>query len=133
METGRLGEFLLSRQVVNEQQLTEALEAQASALSHRFLGDIFIEQQVLSKTDFESHLSDYLHKKAVDAREEELMLGNLMVDGGAITQQQLDEVLKKQEDSSSNPPLGMMLVDEGLISTWQLEVYLSNQKAMREG
>ena len=132
METGRLGEYLLSRQVVNEQQLAAALEAQSSALSHRFLGDIFVEQQVLSKTDFDSHLTDYLQKKAEEAREEDLRLGSLMVDGGAITRKQLNDILEKQQDNPEAPPLGALLVEEGLISSWQLEVYLSNQKVMRK-
>ncbi len=57
-----------------------------------------------------------------------LRLGQLLVDTGMITREQLDEALSKQQDDSRR--LGEILVDEGLLSESQVTQVLSQQLSM---
>lgn len=128
----RLGEFLVRQKAINEQQLQEALKAQAAAMTHCFLGDIFVEQQILSKEDFDRLLRQFLREKAADAREDELRLGYLLLDSGRLNMWDLDVVLARQHELDKPVPLGELLVEAGLLSPHELEVYLYNQQVMRD-
>lgn len=132
MGHGRLGEFLVRQKAINERQLQEALQAQAAAMTHRFLGDIFIEQQILSREDFERLLRQFLAEKAADAREDELRLGYLLLDSGRLRLPDLEAVLARQRGLDRPVPLGQLLVAEGLLTAPELEVYLHNQQLMRD-
>lgn len=127
----RLGEYLINQNAINEAELEAALEDQSSAMTHRFLGDIFIEKQILSKEDFHNFLESFLREKAAEADEEELRLGNLLMDAGLINAWDLEALLGRQKELGGDVPLGELLVEGGYITTSELEVFLSNQQVMR--
>ena len=67
MQTPRLGEILVSRGLVSEAQLADALAMQA--LSGGLLGQLLIRMGALSESDLNKLLSEQLGLKVLDNEE----------------------------------------------------------------
>ena len=61
----------------------------------------------------------------MDFNKRKIRLGDLLVETGAITQEQLERALQKQK--KTNLKLGETLVDEGIITEDDIAVALSRQ------
>jgi hypothetical protein len=60
-----------------------------------------------------------------------LLLGELLIDAGLISQEQLDDALAAQGRTKPPPPLGRILVARGLITWEQLAYYLKLQDLLQ--
>lgn len=58
---------------------------------------------------------------------QQVRLGDLLIQEGIITQDQLSQALDKQKSSAFSKKLGEMLVDEGFVSTKEMAIILSKQ------
>ncbi|MCK4906916.1 MAG: hypothetical protein KAS64_05170 [Spirochaetes bacterium] len=128
----RIGEYLLEQKLITENQLEEALLEQKNAFNHKFIGEIFIEKEILSKEDFGKALEDFMICDEVNKDKTKMLLGNILVKCKAITQKQLDAALKVQMESKEKKYIGEILIDEEYLTVHQLEVYLKNQKTIKE-
>ena len=61
--------------------------------------------------------------------EGEKRLGEILVDMGKLSRQQLDDLLKRQQELDDHRRLGEMLLEEELVSDKDLQRALSVQKA----
>lgn len=127
----RIGEFLLMVKAITVSQLAEALTTQRREGKHRFLGDILLEQNALSRDEFNGWLERYLMQLGRRLPEEGLLIGNLLVQMDAISRAQLDQALQEQQAAGDGAYLGQILVDKGYLGMEDLEVYLANQHIMR--
>jgi len=130
----RIGEYLLIENVITIRQLADALEIQKKEpkKKRRFLGDILLEIGAFSKEEFSEHLKHFLLQFGKHAPSEELLIGNILVQCNAVSKNDLNEAVAIQEKSSNKKFIGEILIDMGKITLEQLEVFLSNQKKIRE-
>jgi hypothetical protein len=122
MEEGRstdkkkIGELLVQEGIITEEQLAEALEAQASQSVYKPLGEICREKGFLSRTRLRSILSKY---------QKQMLLGDILLKMGVVTDEQLKNSLTRQVRSRKK--LGEVLVESGIISETTLHESLSIQ------
>jgi len=98
----RIGEALVERNVISEQDLESAVMEQKRRRSKR-LGEYLLERSILSAEQLE---------KALQTRPDErgMKLGEFLVSEGLITREQLGEVLRAQQHDR-NTRLGEILVE----------------------
>ena len=109
MSDQQLGQIMVRKNIINEQQLEKALERQKNERG-KFLGEILLEmgvpQEQINKVLY------YYNKRTP--------IGQILVDMNVITPKQLQEALEKQKAMISKmfnyKPLGMLLVDLGFVN-----------------
>lgn len=104
-----MGEILVRKNIITDEQLEKALERQKREKG-KFLGEILLEMGV--PQDQINNVLYYYNKRTP--------LGQILVDLGVITPAQLQVALDKQKSMMSKllsyKPLGMMLVDLGFVN-----------------
>lgn len=69
----------------------------------------------------------------MNQRDDETSLGSILVELEIITEDQLKQALERQERSTIEQMLGMILVHDGVCTKEEIELALSAQKSMRHG
>jgi hypothetical protein len=105
----QLGQIMVRKNIINEEQLERALERQKREKG-KFLGEILLEMGVPQEQI----------NKALFVYNKRTPIGQILVDLGVITPKQLQEALDKQKSMISKlfsyKPLGMLLVDLGFVN-----------------
>ncbi len=109
----RLGELLVENGLLKEEQLLEALNVQK--LQRKLLGEIIVELGFTSKEKLDGTL----------ARQYGSKLGEILINKGLITFEQLQQSLYDQKSSSKS--LGETLINKGFITEGDLMEGLSKQ------
>ena len=112
----RIGELLTREGLITSAQLEQALEAKKRQDDYKPLGDVCVELGFLSPAELNQVLNK--HKKRIQ-------IGDLLVNKGIITQEQLGEALIVQK--SSKKKLGEILLEMELVSEADLLRTLSVQ------
>lgn len=113
----KLGEVLLSQGLITEEQLDKATKMQYA--TGQTLGAALISLKAISAQDLSSILGEQIQ---VDSKKR---IGEVLIEQGIITQEQLDEALKQQK--SQGKKVGEVLVSLGFISESKLIDILSAQ------
>jgi len=132
----RIGTILMGAGLLNQQQLDKALEGQMHG--NERVGDTLIRNGVLKAEDLTTPLlvQEYLGtiesavKLAAGGRQ---LLGQLLVESGHISSEQLDQVIAEQQRSGGK--LGEVFKRLGILSEQQLNgllVFQHNQDATRD-
>jgi len=109
MSGQQIGEIMVRKNIITEQQLEKALERQKREKG-KFLGEILLDMGV--PQDQINKALYYYNKRTP--------IGQILVDLNVITPAQLQEALNKQKSMMSRQysykPLGMLLVDLGFVN-----------------
>lgn len=106
----KLGEILLSQGLITEEQLEKAFRTQA--VTGQTLASTLISSGVISLEDLSSILGEQVQ---VDSKKR---IGDILIEQGVITQEQLFEALKQQRTTGKK--VGEMLVELGYITESKL-------------
>ncbi|MDH5719966.1 MAG: hypothetical protein OEZ13_05010 [Spirochaetia bacterium] len=123
----KLGDLLIKKGLVSEEQLTKALELQKKRGG--LIGAILLEMGFVEPNGLAETLEE--QKKLADAGLEtqsapkKLKLGEVLVKEGIITETELNRALEKQEQTKEK--LGFVLMGMGFIDQPTLLRYLSKQ------
>ncbi|KAF0121700.1 MAG: type IV pilus assembly protein PilB [bacterium] len=101
----RIGELFVQEGLVTPDQVEQALSVQKNQQEYRPLGEIFVDMKFITKTDLRRILKKH-HKH--------MHLGDLLVNLGMITGEQLLQVLEEQKTSGKR--VGELLVSKGIIT-----------------
>lgn len=115
----KLGDLMVREGLLTHDALTKALAAQKQTGhtgQYRPLGQICVDLKLITKQDLQRFLSRH-HKR--------IQIGELLMNMGLITQNQLNHVLEQQRVSGLR--FGTLLVKSGIISEIQLTNALSVQ------
>jgi hypothetical protein len=118
---GFFGEYLISQNLIDRQQLDEGLEAQKKLKSHLKIGELLVKQGALSSTDLMGALKDY--KLGI-------RLGELLIHQGDLGFIQLLEALDYQQMKGCQ--LGEALIGLGHCTPDQIEEMLQLQRSLQE-
>ena len=118
----RIGELLVHEGIISEEQLMEALEVQAAQPVYKPLGEICRERGFLSRTKLRGVLAKY---------QKQMLLGDILLKMGVITDEQLKNSLTRQVRSRKK--LGEVLIESGIISETTLHESLSIQLSVEKG
>lgn len=114
-----LGEQLLESGLLTEAQLEQALFLQKQN-PERLLGQILIESEFLTQSEFESFMQARIGIQQP--------LGELLIQRGLIQREQLNQALSIQMQSGpAAKPLGQLLVEQGAIAQEMLDEIVSQQ------
>lgn len=69
----------------------------------------------------------------MNPKDDDTSLGNILLEIGMITEEQLEKAVERQQNSSIEQMLGMVLVHEGYCTKETIEDALSMQASMRKG
>jgi type IV pilus assembly protein PilB len=116
----RLGELLLAEGLVTPAQLEEALRVQRGNERYAPLGHILVAQKIVTRDQLLSVLER--HRRSSK-------LGDILLKGGEISQEQLDAALA--EHRRSGQALGEVLLRLGLVSEERLRLALCRQLHIR--
>lgn len=105
----RIGQILLGERLINQGQLEQALTAQAQQSVYKPLGEVLKDLGFISRRDLRGILSKY---------RKQILLGELFVNMGIISPQQLDRALRVQKNGKKK--LGEVLVDLQFVTKSQL-------------
>ncbi len=109
-----LGETLVETGVISAEQLEQALAEQQR--SGRKLGRVLTELGLCTQEDIATALQEQVRR---------IRIGDLLIDYGHITEEQLGEALKQQKGSERK--LGQVLIDMGLVTQRQILEVLADQ------
>ena len=101
----KIGDLLIKEGLLSEAQLTHALKIQKSQKIYKPLGEICVDLQFISRNQLQQVLSR--HQKRI-------LIGDLLVNLGLITDAQLHEALARQKQTGTK--LGETLIELGSIS-----------------
>ncbi len=119
-----LGEQLLESGLLSDAQLEQALYLQKQN-PERLLGQILIESEFLSQSEFESFMQARIGIQQP--------LGELLILRGLIQREQLNQALSVQMQSGpAAKPLGQLLVEQGAIAQAVLDEIVSQQAKQQE-
>lgn len=118
---GFFGEYLISQNLINRQQLDEGLEAQKKLKSHLKIGELLVKRGALSSSDLMAALKDY--KLGI-------RLGELLIHQGDLGFIQLLEALDYQQMKGCQ--LGEALIGLGHCTPELIEEVLQLQKSLQE-
>lgn len=105
----RIGQILLGERLLTQEQLKQALTAQAQERIYKPLGETLKDLGFVSSSDLRAILTKY---------RKQILLGELFVNMGIISKDQLDQALSAQK--SQKKRLGGILVDLGFVTRSQL-------------
>jgi type IV pilus assembly protein PilB len=100
----RLGELLIQRGLVTEDQLTDALARQRLENNRTALGQILVKQNILTQQQLDPVLDTFGKRPR---------LGEVLLRHGTITREQLDHALVTQK--KAHGPLGQLLIKLGYL------------------
>jgi len=112
----QLGEALKQEGLITENQLQHAVQLQQESLKKRRFGDLLVELGYLTKRQLREIARKYNHR---------VHLGEILVDGGILTDEKLEEALDTQKVSKKL--LGEILIDSNTITEEQFAMALSQQ------
>jgi hypothetical protein len=123
-----LGQILLDGGFLSNQELDKALNEQKQ--TKELLGQVLVKMGVLKASEIEVPLVIQHHLNTIDdaikiAAGERMLLGELLVRAGTISDKQLDDAIKEQKKSGEK--LGEVLVRLNLLSDQQLNALLDFQ------
>ena len=116
----KLGKALKDEGLITDQQLELGLKTQQQ-LHKRRLGEIFVDNKVATPQEVLKALREKKAKKA------DVKLGDLLIAGGVISQEDLETALAKQKKYRGSR-LGKILVDMGIIDGEMLALALALQR-----
>jgi len=125
------GAIAVSMGLVSEEDLAKIIVLQEKLSiqgEKKRIGDLLCEAGHLTSTDVDIVLA---MQQTYDIVTEETRFGELAVVNGLLTQQDIDEALNKQKESGGDRTVGDILVDMGLISTFQMNAILQSQERLR--
>lgn len=105
----RIGQILLAERLIDQGQLEQALTVQAQQSAYKPLGEVLKDLGFVLSRDLYSVLAKY---------RKQILLGELFVNMGIISQLQLDQALSVQR--ARRKRLGEILVDSGFVTRSQL-------------
>ncbi len=120
MRSTLFGQFLLERNIIDADQLKEALEYQVR--NNRLLGNLALDKGFLSEAD----VRRVIERQWTEDKE----FGTLSVELGLLTPEQRDELLHEQK--SRHIPLGEALIALGTISREVLKKSLEDYSVSRD-
>ena len=120
----KLGDILIENGDATEVDIENALVTQEEAPEHRLIGDIIVRYCQISR----AHIDEALEKQKNNP---EKKLGEILVDLGAITQKDLDNAIKLQDESGEIPKLGEILCASGNINAKDIARALRSQNSDR--
>ncbi len=136
-----MGQLLLAGGFLKPEQLREALEVNACSKKRKRLGELLEEQHLLEHTEtvallhLQEHLKEHLAELAIDGGRGErlpdelhISLGQLLLDNGQITPEQLDQAL--EEHKRTHKRLGETLVEQQMLTEQALDGWLNLQKKL---
>jgi hypothetical protein len=127
-----IGALFVERGLVSESQIRIALEIQNE--TGQQLGQILVERFGVSRKELASVVAEQWAKLGGSAGPEDAAswrrLGDIFVDRGFVTQEELDQALARQRQTGER--LGEALVAQGVISKFELAGALAEQMAALE-
>jgi hypothetical protein len=127
-----IGALFVERGLVSESQIRIALEIQNE--TGQQLGQILVERFGVSRKELASVVAEQWAKLGGSAGPEDAAswrrLGEIFVDRGFVTQEELDQALARQRQTGER--LGEALVAQGVISKFELAGALAEQMAALE-
>jgi hypothetical protein len=124
-----IGALFVERGLVSESQIRVALEIQRE--TGQQLGQVLVERFGVSRKELASVVAEQWAKLGGSAGPEDTAswrrLGDIFVDRGFVTQEELDEALARQRQTGER--LGEALVAQGVISKFELAGALAEQMA----
>jgi len=125
-----IGALFVERGLVSESQIRVALEIQRE--TGQQLGQILVERFGVSRKELASVVAEQWAKLGGSAGPEDSAswrrLGEIFVERGFVTQEELDEALVRQRQTGER--LGEALVAQGVISKFELAGALAEQMAV---
>lgn len=115
-EAERLGDLLVEAGVVSDSQIKDALRVQAATAEHLPLGEVLIQQGLLTREQL---------RKVLDEGRKWPRLGDVLVRSGAISAEQLQSALAQQRKHKI--PLGQLLVRLGHVTDERMRQALGMQ------
>lgn len=112
----KIGELLVREGYVTFKQLEDALAEQARAKEYVPLGEVCVRLRFISRLELRQILRKY---------QKNIYLGEIMVNVGLVTQEQIDEALEIQKVEGKR--LGKILVENGFVTEEHLVNTLSTQ------
>ncbi|HVE42123.1 MAG TPA: protein kinase [Planctomycetota bacterium] len=133
-----LGKKALDRKLITPAQLREAMIKQAGAPRAEGsepprLGDVFVENNILSREQLDGLQEETARIVRGNVAPRDATLGRILVDNRTITQSQLLECLKSQDEAlrsgvTVEPRLGELLVQKGYASADEIRHALAVQE-----
>ena len=125
-----IGALFVERGLVSESQIRVALEIQRE--TGQQLGQLLVERFGVSRKELASVVAEQWAKLGGSAGPEDTAswrrLGDIFVERGFVTQEELDEALVRQRETGER--LGEALVAQGVISKFELAGALAEQMAV---
>ena len=125
-----IGALFVERGLVSESQIRVALEIQRE--TGQQLGQVLVERFGVSRKELASVVAEQWAKLGGSAGPEDSAswrrLGDIFVERGFVTQEELDEALVRQRQTGER--LGEALVAQGVISKFELAGALAEQMAV---
>jgi len=125
-----IGALFVERGLVSESQIRVALEIQQE--TGQQLGQVLVERFGVSRKELASVVADQWAKLGGSSGPEDSAswrrLGDIFVERGFVTQEELDEALARQRQTGER--LGEALVAQGVISKFELAGALAEQMAV---
>lgn len=125
-----LGQILLKATAISNVQLNQALSFQKA--NGGFLGDVIVEQNILDAETLDAYLTlqqtmkDEARREGTD--DERLRLGDILLNSGIITQEQLDMALDYQARKGGH--LGECLIIMRCMPVHLLQLFLDVQRVL---
>ncbi len=127
-----LGQLLLQLHRLTPEELETALTEQRG--TQQYLGDILIRQGKINEDELEDLLAVQLLVNSLQDQVElqpmQKRLGEILVETHQLSQQQLNEIVSKQQKSKTPVKLGVLLLSKGLVSLKELKRALRLQKRL---
>ncbi len=112
----KIGDLFVREGYITEEQLDEALIAQKAYSEYVPLGEVCARLKFLSRVDL---------RKILRTFQKHIFLGELLVNMGLVTENQMEQALKIQKEEKKK--IGIILVDKGFLSAPELVDTLSIQ------
>ena len=118
---------MVNRQVEQAQKNKEAaLAAQAEQTAVAAPRNLPVEISTLEALQTALAAIDQESASRPDRR----MIGEYLIEAGALTSDNLEKMLVRQRQAAIRHPLGKMLIDDGLVASWQVNRALSQQSGI---
>lgn len=121
IKAGFFGDFLVSKTLITQDQLTEALSAQERRKSHLRIGEILCDLGYLAPEDLITSLRDY---------KVQIRLGELLLSSGDLSFMQLLDALDEQRKTGGH--FGEVLVRLNFCSLEKVSEALELQRALSQ-
>ncbi len=122
----RIGDILLAKNLITKEQLSVAIKN--AQMQNKLLGDVLVADGTVSGNQLKEILAEQSAKQSAAPAEGQpkKRVGDLLVEQGLITEEQLQMAL--QESKTSKEPIGSVLVKLGFIAIEKLKDVLATQQ-----